>query len=211
MTYKIGSGATGSAGAAATSACLVWGAAIEHQRPNSSGSSTIFAARRAKSPHIVRCCCSGPFHDILSGNIKRRKAWPGRRQFWLKSALVSKSTATCQLTATCHPNSNSHFQFAWSGERSRFAGVRIFMGYDLSRQRKRKKCIVIPGDGDPCPRCGNPMQIREYAGLNEKQERRPFFYTRWFCRMNKACKTTLVMPARYKVVTNDTSRTDEVA
>ena len=89
--------------------------------------------------------------------------------------------------------------------------VRIFMGCDLGRKRKRKKCIVIPGDGDPCPRCGNPMQIREYADLNEKQERRPFFYTRWFCCMNKACKTTLVMPARYKVVTNDTSRTDEAA
>jgi hypothetical protein len=38
------------------------------------------------------------------------------------------------------------------------------------------------------------MQIREYAGLNEKEERRPSFYTRWFCCMNKACKTTLVMP-----------------
>jgi len=45
------------------------------------------------------------------------------------------------------------------------------------------------------------MQIREYAGLNdEKEERRPSFYTRWFCCMNKACKTTLVMPLRYKVV-----------
>jgi hypothetical protein len=26
-----------------------------------------------------------------------------------------------------------------------------------------------------------------------------FFYTRWFCCLNKQCKTTLVMPARYKV------------
>jgi len=71
----------------------------------------------------------------------------------------------------------------------------------MKSRRYRKKCIVIPGDGDPCPRCGNPMQIREYAGLNdEKEERRPSFYTRWFCCMNKACKTTLVMPLRYKVV-----------
>jgi hypothetical protein len=70
----------------------------------------------------------------------------------------------------------------------------------LKGKRSRKKCIVVPGDGDPCPRCGNPMQIREYAGLNEKEERRSSFYTRWFCCMNKACKTTLVMPARYKVV-----------
>ena len=71
----------------------------------------------------------------------------------------------------------------------------------MKSRRYRKKCIVIPGDGDPCRRCGNPMQIREYAGLNdEKEERRPSFYTRWFCCMNKACKTTLVMPLRYKVV-----------
>jgi len=43
------------------------------------------------------------------------------------------------------------------------------------------------------------MQIREYA-FKEKQERGASFYTRWFCCMNKACKTTLVMPLRYKMV-----------
>ena len=42
------------------------------------------------------------------------------------------------------------------------------------------------------------MQIREYA-FKEKQERRASFYTRWFCCMNETCKTTLVMPARYKM------------
>jgi hypothetical protein len=40
------------------------------------------------------------------------------------------------------------------------------------------------------------MQIREYDGVDEKHVRS---YTRWFCCMNKTCKTTLVMPARYKV------------
>jgi len=44
------------------------------------------------------------------------------------------------------------------------------------------------------------MQIREYDGANEKQERSASFYNRWFCCMNKSCKTTLVMPARYKMV-----------
>src|SRR6516165_9769149 len=53
----------------------------------------------------------------------------------------------------------------------------IVAGGKLKSRRYRKKCIVIPGDGDPCPRCGNPMQIREYAGLDEKEERRPSFYT----------------------------------
>ena len=27
-----------------------------------------------------------------------------------------------------------------------------------------------------------------------------YFYTRWFCCMNKSCRTTLVMPERYKVM-----------
>jgi hypothetical protein len=43
------------------------------------------------------------------------------------------------------------------------------------------------------------MQIREYADLNAKQERRASLYTRWFCRMNMSCKTTLVMPPHYKL------------
>jgi hypothetical protein len=71
-------------------------------------------------------------------------------------------------------------------------------GAGLRAKRSRKKCVVIPGDGDPCPRCGEPMQIREYDGVNEKLPSHPFF-TCWFCCMNKTCKTTLVMPARYKV------------
>jgi len=43
------------------------------------------------------------------------------------------------------------------------------------------------------------MQIREYDDCERKQMSQQFF-TRWFCCMNKTCKTTLVMPARYKVV-----------
>ncbi len=66
-------------------------------------------------------------------------------------------------------------------------------------KRLRRKPIVIPGNGDPCPRCGVPMQIRESDRIGDRQRRQTFFYTRWFCCMNKQCKTTLVMPARYKV------------
>ena len=65
-------------------------------------------------------------------------------------------------------------------------------------KRKRKKSMVIPGDGDACPRCGQPMQIRQYDVMDEEQLRQSS-YTRWFCCMNEACKTTLVMPSRYKV------------
>jgi hypothetical protein len=69
----------------------------------------------------------------------------------------------------------------------------------LKGKRFRKKSIVIPGEGDPCPRCSNSLQIREYAGLNEKQERCGSSYTRWFSCVDKSCRTTLVMPERYKV------------
>jgi len=62
------------------------------------------------------------------------------------------------------------------------------------------KTIIIPGDGDPCPRCGVPTQIREHDGIGDKQQRQPFYYARWFCCMNQSCKTTLVMPECYKVM-----------
>jgi hypothetical protein len=69
------------------------------------------------------------------------------------------------------------------------------------------KTTVIPGDGDPCPRCGVPMQIREHNGVGDKQLRQPFFFARWFCCMNKSCRTTLVTPERYKLV-NPVVRSD---
>ena len=40
---------------------------------------------------------------------------------------------------------------------------------------KRRKPIVISGDGDPCPRCGVPMQIREPDGIGDRQRRQRFF------------------------------------
>jgi hypothetical protein len=67
-------------------------------------------------------------------------------------------------------------------------------------KRQRRKPIVIPGNGDPCPRCGVPMQIREYDEVTKKKLRQLYFYTRWFCCMNKSCRTTLVMPERHKVI-----------
>ena len=47
------------------------------------------------------------------------------------------------------------------------------------------------------------MQIREYNNLTDKHLHRPYFYTRWFCCMNKSCRTTLVMPRRYKAMNPD--------
>jgi hypothetical protein len=75
-----------------------------------------------------------------------------------------------------------------------------------TRQQQHKpksgngKAIVIPGDGDACPRCGVPMEIREHNGIGDKQLRQPFYYARWFYCMNKNCKTTVVTSERYKVM-----------
>ena len=44
------------------------------------------------------------------------------------------------------------------------------------------------------------MQIRAYGDVVDEQLRAACVYTRWFCCMDKTCKTTLVMPARYKAV-----------
>jgi hypothetical protein len=35
------------------------------------------------------------------------------------------------------------------------------------------------------------MQIREYDGIDKQGLRQPPFYTRWFCCLNKACRTSL--------------------
>jgi hypothetical protein len=55
--------------------------------------------------------------------------------------------------------------------------------------------------GDPCPRCGVPMQVRKHHTIGEKQLRQPFYYSQWFCCRNPKCKTTMVMPERFKVMT----------
>jgi hypothetical protein len=47
--------------------------------------------------------------------------------------------------------------------------------------------------------------------LASTKKKNAFFYTRWFCCVNKACKTTLVMPPRYKVVAKNLPRPDEAA
>ena len=65
------------------------------------------------------------------------------------------------------------------------------------KSHKKGPHLVIPGDGDPCPRCGRPMQIREHPQITEKHRRH---YSRWFCCMNKNCKTKQVMAPQYKVI-----------
>jgi hypothetical protein len=63
----------------------------------------------------------------------------------------------------------------------------------------QKNRVVVPGDGDPCPRCRQPMRIFEHRQIGRKQRAQPFYYRRWFRCTNEACQTTLVMPECYRV------------
>lgn len=65
-----------------------------------------------------------------------------------------------------------------------------------------KKHKVIGQDGEACPRCGCPTEIREHTAVTEKHRRQPFYYTRWFNCTNLTCRTTLIMPKQF-IVWND--------
>jgi hypothetical protein len=59
--------------------------------------------------------------------------------------------------------------------------------------------VVLDGRGDPCPRCGRPTEIREHACITDRERRRPFYYRRWFYCTNRRCRTTTIVPDRYRV------------
>jgi hypothetical protein len=59
--------------------------------------------------------------------------------------------------------------------------------------------VVVAGAGDPCPRCGQPTEIREHACISNRELRRPYYYRRWFMCRNSDCRTTTIVPARFQV------------
>lgn len=67
------------------------------------------------------------------------------------------------------------------------------------------KHVVVGDNGDPCPRCGQPTQVREHKAITECELRRPFYYSRWFYCTNRKCKTSLVMPAKFQVWNQNTA------
>jgi len=91
----------------------------------------------------------------------------------------------------------------WAREPSQAERKRARKQRKLKRRNERRALKAhrktVPGQGDPCPRCGMPTEIREHDGLRDKHLRQPFYYTRWFYCTNKQCKTTMIMPDRYKV------------
>jgi hypothetical protein len=62
-----------------------------------------------------------------------------------------------------------------------------------------RRHLVVPGRGYPCPRCGKPTQIREHRAITDRELRRPFYYERWFHCQNPHCRTTVIVPDRYRV------------
>jgi hypothetical protein len=53
--------------------------------------------------------------------------------------------------------------------------------------------------GDPCPRCGQWTQVREHKEITDKQLMQPYHCEKWFVCTNRRCRTTLIMPERFKV------------
>ncbi len=69
------------------------------------------------------------------------------------------------------------------------------------RKRGSKSYVVVPEPGMPCPRCGQPTEIREHAKLTEKHlVKQPYYFTRWFYCKNVGCKVSTHMSEAYKVV-----------
>lgn len=68
---------------------------------------------------------------------------------------------------------------------------------------KKPKHKVIPGEGDPCPRCRKPTEIREHIELRAAQLRSDFYYSRWFYCQNASCLTKQIMPERFRVFPQD--------
>jgi hypothetical protein len=83
-------------------------------------------------------------------------------------------------------------QRAMGGHRSRGRGQQL--GRAMSRH------LVIPGRGDSCPRCGKATQIREHRAITDRELRRPFYYERWFYCRNPRCRTTTIVPDRFRVI-----------
>ena len=73
----------------------------------------------------------------------------------------------------------------------------------MNGKRFGKKFVAVGGDGDPCPRCGEPTQIREHGELRERHRRQPVYYSRWFYCTNERCITTVIHSSRYVVWKHD--------
>jgi len=63
--------------------------------------------------------------------------------------------------------------------------------------------LIVPGDGPACPTCGGPTQIREHRQITADLVVKPCYFRRWFCCVNRRCKTKLIMRDEFKVAANN--------
>jgi hypothetical protein len=63
-----------------------------------------------------------------------------------------------------------------------------------------RRHLVVPGWGDPCPRCGRATEIRQHRCISARELRRPFYHARWFYCLNPRCRTTVIVPDRFRVL-----------
>ena len=63
--------------------------------------------------------------------------------------------------------------------------------------------LIVLGDGPPCPTCGRSTQIREHRQITADLVAKPYYFRRWFCCVNRRCKTKLIMRDEFKVAANN--------
>jgi ribosomal protein S27AE len=80
-----------------------------------------------------------------------------------------------------------------------FRERRLVKQWEAAMKTRPWKTEVVGYDGPPCPRCGNYTEVREHKRIGQKQLRRPYYFSRWYCCTNGRCKTTLIMPEEFKV------------
>ena len=122
-----------------------------------------------------------------------RKA-PERRHGDNVSAVLRKGTArgTEYPVAHCHSASSAAREATPSrGEKEENCA---------QRRQSDGQLVIVPGDGPPCPMCCRPTQIREHRQITADLVAKPYYFRRWFCCVNRRCKTKLVMRDEFKVV-----------
>ena len=69
----------------------------------------------------------------------------------------------------------------------------------MGKHKRSRSRVVLGERGDPCPRCGRSTEVREHGEITPKHRRQPYYYSRWFYCTNKKCKTSMIMPDRFRV------------
>lgn len=77
------------------------------------------------------------------------------------------------------------------------------------RKKNRPKVVAEGRIGPPCPRCGQDTQVRVHPKITDKLLKQPFYYSEWYYCMNNRCKTSLLMPEKFKVFPDNPKSSNE--